>query len=295
MNKKGEKEKVGIYIDFDNLYSGILATLKIEAIAKEISKQEESNLKEVIKIIPEILHNSFDKEGYNISYIKSFAEYENIPHSRIYKPSIQTFLYNIGIKPINPFIHYNKKSGKTKNASDIALSLEIVTDLQIKNIPIDAVCILTGDIDLYPLVYWIKEHTNKKIYILSFNGKLNKTYRNLKMLAVEVLTIDEEFKKALNELSPFSFSEEDYNCKLFEENLLAGLDNWFIKKNNDYLSTGLIIKNWLPKWKLDITPEQANSCLKNLINSGKLEQIGYKFTPEESQSDELIKGKITKL
>jgi hypothetical protein len=169
-------ENYAVYLDFDNIYSGLLDFLNIRVKNEIPTKLQTLILKEVLKcLIYSLSIYSNDKA----KYIKAFAEYENLPHKSIFKPNIQAFLYNLGVKPVNPFVAYSNNSGKGKNASDIALSLEVVSDILIKENPINTLIIASGDIDLYPLISWIREYTNKKIFIASFKNRLNPIYKQV--------------------------------------------------------------------------------------------------------------------
>jgi len=175
------KLNYAIYLDFDNIYNGLLDTLNIKA--KPRSKDEKPTdfqiyiLREVLKCLISSLSIVFPERA---KYIKAFAEYENLPHKNRFNPNIPLFLYNLGVKPVNPFVAYSKSSRKkNKNASDIALSLEVVSDILIKKNPIDLIIIASGDIDLYPLVSWIREYTDKEIFIASFKNRLNNIYKQV--------------------------------------------------------------------------------------------------------------------
>jgi len=340
---------LGVYIDFDNLIGGFKANLGIN---------EKDGLKDFQKIlIPILLRIFLQKIGIpekippegrkQILFKKIFAEYHNIPLKNLLKPEPFVFLNNIGLKPINPYIISSR--AKNKNASDISLTLEVVNDLIIKKNPIDGVVIFSGDIDFYPLISWIREHTAKEVYIISFSERLNRLYfeifkhlidykhiifaeifiitsmldlihndvkkLNLKDKEIEILinqrenvkdwihqTIEKlaskdleiaKFKKAsllkefekklesfIDSIDKAMHSKkikdiEENDCFKFKLNLINGLKNWLKKKEK--ASTGLIIKNWFPKWGLSLSESEANECLKQLIESGELEKEGFIF------------------
>ncbi len=297
-------------------------------------------------------------------YIKAFAEYENLPHKDRFNPNIPSFLYNLGVKPVNPFVAYSRNSGKeNKNASDIALSLEVVSDILIKKNPIDLIIIASGDIDLYPLVSWIREYTDKEIFIASFENRLNNIYKQvLDFFAIEknkfitstgniweeeifkyliflektvklcfkdiVLSIirnniklglDEKslrwlqsninklilsrkirlYGKEKDILSEFlkkdfkefkkekNINEEEINlCEKFKEKLIKGLKKWL--KSHNEATTGLIIKSWFPTWKIGISEDEANKCLKSITKD--IEKYNFEF--EGDTQDSLVIGKF---
>lgn len=66
------------------------------------------------------------------------------------------------LSKIPSFVSSGKR--KNKNTSDIALTLEVVNDLIIKTISVVPVVISYGDINFYPLIAWIREHTDKGIF-----------------------------------------------------------------------------------------------------------------------------------
>ncbi len=318
-----------IYLDFDNIYGGCLDYLGIKA-KEPISPLQGVMFSQVLECflskIPSLLPRG------ECAFIKAFAEYENLPHSKAFKPGIQIFLHNIGIKPISPFVSSGKR--KNKNASDIALTLEVVNDLIIKGIPVDSVIICSGDIDFYPLISWIREHTNKNIYIMSFSKRTSRVYNKVfdfsdseRLIWLDDLLTScfknileervgnlkgyssdkglEWFKEKVWNLIPEKYDsikdigqgkpdkpiKTDGECEKFKKKVLEGLKSWLRK--NEYASTGLIITNWLPRWNLDLDEEEANKCLKELIESGDLEKEGFIF--EGEVQDRKPMGRIRRL
>lgn len=319
-----------IYLDFDNIYGGCLDYLGIKA-TEPISPLQRAVFSRVLECflskIPSLLLHYRE-----CVFMKAFAEYENLPNSKVFRPGIQIFLHNIGIRPISPFVSSGKR--KNKNASDIALTLEVVNDLIIKGIPVNSVVICSGDIDFYPLIAWIREHTNKDIYIMSFSKRTSQVYGRvfdfkdsdrliwfddlLKGCLKDVLEKElsklgsyisdqrlEWFKGKVQELIPEKYDSikyigqseipisigSDKKCKKFKDKVLEGLKNWL--RRNEYASTGLIITNWLPRWNLDLDEEEANKCLKELIESGDLEKEGFIF--EGEIQDRKPMGRIRRL
>ena len=303
-----------LYLDFDNIYGGCLDYLGIRT-DESISPLQFEVFSRSLECFLRRLSLSFPGE---CAVIKAFAEYENLPHIKVFNPGIQIFLHNIGIKPINPFVSSGKKKKKNKNASDIALTLEVVNDLIVKRIPTDSVVICSGDIDFYPLISWIREHTDKNVYIMSFSKRTNKLYTkvfdfsqmdkiiNIDNLLMECLTqvldqlsseyskysYDRKFewlKEKVKNLLPQKYNSikdlgqtviqaqraEDERFNKFMDKVLEGLKNWL--KNKDHATTGLIIRNWLPRWNLNLTIEEANEFLVYMIENGDLERKGFKF------------------
>lgn len=341
------KLNYAIYLDFDNIYGGLLDFLDIKAKGENPTELQLKIFQEVLKCLINSLSIVFPERA---KYIKAFAEYENLPHKNSFKPNIPAFLYNLGVRPINPFVAYSKDSGKGKNASDIALSLEVVSDILIKKNPIDIIIIATGDIDLYPLVSWLREYTDKEIFMASFEKRLNNIYKQVidfkalekqafkQALEINVskylISLDETTLKCFKDISlsilknidyqkleeksinwlrnniekflsegipDYAFSpnertilsvflREDFkaiekeeakketneNCEKFKNNLIKGLKNWL--KSHDKATTGLIINSWFKNWNIDMSENEANECLKNIIKD--IENAGFKFEGE---------------
>jgi len=246
---------------------------------------------------------------------------------------------------------------------DISLTLEVVNDLVLKRIPLDAVVLFSGDIDFYPLISWMREHTGKDVFLISFLDGLKKAYIDIfsHLIGTENIIYAEYYLlKVLKEVSDYGFLESELkqtdfqrvlssvdelkewfedvlnhlgkrkfptcrekledshgnrfrairenikvlktfsekelkftilgnSCEKFREKLINGLKSWL--KNNKKASTGLIIKGWFPRWKLELSEEKANECLRKLIESGDLEKKGFRF--EGEIKDNMVIGEIT--
>jgi len=184
-------KKTAIYVDFDNVYSGILDKLGIPANpkkSKEVTPFQVIFLEEVIKEFFRKFKKKIHYLGHLGYYlepedhiplcIKVFAEYDNLPLSTRFSPSMTVFLHNVGVIPVNPFVAYSKKK-ENRNAADVALTLSAIEDILIKEIPAEAVIICTHDIDLYPLILWLIEHTGKEILLASFPERTNRLYNSV--------------------------------------------------------------------------------------------------------------------
>lgn len=320
----------GVYIDFDNLYGSCLEYLNIKPRDK-ISECKIIFLKCFIEILFKNLWKRLSVDDNVVAYMKAFSEYESLPFSKNFEASIPVFLHNVGVKPINPFVKYNRNS-KNKNASDISLALEVVTDLVVKKVPVDAVVIISGDVDFYPLASWIRENTNKDVYIASHTNRASSMYTSMleyftKMdslyskslhACVEKLqkgqlciktSLDNSFwewikslvlKRIPDEISFIELQILDIDsantqdpakskCEKFTEKLIEGLKYWLKKK--DYATTGLIFRNWLPKWDIGMDEKEANECLKNILNLLKEHCIEFIM---EQECEGLIIGKFVK-
>jgi hypothetical protein len=341
-------KKTAIYVDFDNIYGAVLDRLGISADPKKVTVFQLELLKEVLKNFFRELKKSLylvqsplssfsyieeeiEREKHYCLCVKVFAEYEMLPLSNLFSPSIQIFLHNTGVTPLNPFIAFSK-SRENRNAADLALALSVIEDVVVKRIPAEAIIVCTCDIDLYPLLVWLREHTGKEVYLGGFSKRTNSIYdatmTDEKILMDKYLEI--ALRGAIVTLSKWWFSkkaktlrEEDLDfvsrlpyiddgkkeelklklsmLKQEEEKVFKYQCSKFEEKivaglrnwlkKEEYATTGLIIESWLPKWNLELDVRQANECLKNLILSGNLEQEGIFFEKSE-EKDGFIIGKF---
>lgn len=295
--------QLGLYIDLDNIYGACLDHFGIKVGNSKFLEYERCIIEQFLYslyLIRSLMVDSLDRNDINIRFVKAFAEFENLPFSKTI--NIQQILSSVGIKLITPF-YVKAGKRKNKNASDIQLALEVATDLSIKRLDLDGIAIFSGDIDMYPVASWIKEHFGRDVYIVSYSKRINSIYQNLGNF-VKVLYIDELFRhtyykcrhlessqdnqailKTQGENIEFSTQQES-SCDKFIQKTIEGLKNWL--KKNDYATTGLIITNWLPRWDLDIGQKQANECLKRLIEEGLLDKEGIVFQKEYEEGDNLI-------
>lgn len=261
-------KRLGIYVDFDNLYGACLDFLEISIDSHRTKDRTE--IKTIIESFLEIFFIELTEyfSNYYISFIKVFAEFENLPHSRLV--NIQQVLSSVGVRIITPFyVKVGKR--KTKNASDIQLALEVATDFSIKKIDIDSIAIVSGDIDMYPLVSWFREHIGKEVFLMSLSKRLNSIYKKLDRF-IYVFLLDDIFRKAQRVVQERLKTEEIRqveqleDCERFKMETINGLKKWFAKGKGEYVTTKLIIENWLPRWNINIDKLRANECLKYLVN-----------------------------
>lgn len=104
----------------------------------------------------------------------------------------------------------------------------------------------------------------------------------------EKKTISEFLKKDLKEIKKGkNINEEEINfCEKFKEKLIKGLKKWL--KSHNEATTGLIMKSWLPIWKIGISEGEANKCLKNIIKD--IEKYNFEF--EGYTQNGLVIGKF---
>jgi hypothetical protein len=240
--------KTAIYVDFDNIYGGILDKLGIPAspnASRQVTAFQVAFLKEVLvrffRKLKESLafvgEYSVNTSSHNPLCIKVFAEYENLPLSQRFSPSMTAFLHNAGVVPINPFVAYSKKK-ENRNAADVALVLTAIEDLLVKRIPAETVVICTCDIDLYPLILWLKEHTGKEILLAGFSDRTNRLYDSVLVGkrvsldwyltesvidAVSILRNAEKFRSWISEVSRLTETDIGFILRLKEK---LNLNEW---------------------------------------------------------------------
>jgi len=341
-------EKTAIYVDFDNIFGAILGKLGISTNPKDVTTFQLNFLQEVLKNFFRELKrhlyltysplSTFSPVGEEIKKkqhyclcLKVFAEYENLPLSKMFSPSIQIFLHNSGVVPINPFIAFSKKK-ENRNSADTALVLSAIEDIVVKRIPAETIIVCTCDIDLYPLLVWLKEHTGKKVYLGGFSRRTSSLYdatmtdekvlmdKYLEMALKNTISNVENWwfvrksiairDEDLNFIDRLSFVDDERKSELRRkltlneqdthlafERLCARFGEKVISglkswlRRNEYATTGLVIGNWLPKWNLGLDVKQANECLKRLISSGRLEQNAIVFE-KFGEDDGIILGKF---
>jgi len=247
--------KTAVYVDFDNIYGGILDKLGIPAnpnASKHVTSFQQAFLKEVLsrffRKVKEILAL---KEGYDIYFqshnplcIKVFAEYENLPLSKKFSPSMTAFLHNAGVIPINPFVAYSKKK-ENRNAADIALVLTAIEDLLIKKIPAETVVVCTCDIDLYPLILWLKEHTGKEILLAGFSGRTNRLYDSV--LVGKRVSLDWYLRKSVWDTVLMLSDWEEFQSWISDVGIVKEEDVEFVFKLKEKLDLAveIIVDNLL--------------------------------------------------
>lgn len=266
----------GIYLDWDNIWGGILTLLEIKVV-KDINKRKplESNQKEKIKTFMSEFSSKLCQSpqlGEEIRYIKAFADFDRLPHAVDFNPSISSLLHNSGIEPFISFV--NAGGMKIKDASDRSLILEVIEDVFFSKKPIDTVIIASGDVDFYPLAAFIREHSDKRVRILSFKNRMSDFFKNLPSLRNELIFIEDIMGDAINKITePLELPLETAasgNYELFKNRLVSGIKKWKEKKGAE-VKTGLIINSWLPKWEISISAEEANAFLKKLIEDNIIE------------------------
>jgi len=231
-------KRTAIYVDFDNIYGGILDKLGIPAnlnAFRQVTNFQQAFLKGVLsKFFRKIKENLALGEGYNVNTsshsplcIKVFAEYENLPLSQKFSPSMTVFLHNTGVVPINPFVAYSKKK-ENRNAADVALVLTAIEDLLIKKIPAETVVICTCDTDLYPLILWLKEHTGKEILLAGFSGRTNKLYDSV--LVGKRVSLDWYLRESVRDMVSMLRNWEKFRSWISKVGIVKGEDVEFVLK-----------------------------------------------------------------
>ena len=300
-----KKKNIGIYLDLDNIWGGLLRELGINVEERKkkligLLPAERDLLKEILtKILPAVLYVGISEkfheyEGSNVvantevRFIKAFAVFSKLPFINQIG-EIQTLLHNVGIEPFPSFI-----AKDTKDASDRALILEIIEDIFFNQLPIDVVILGSGDIDFYPLVSFFYEHSDKDLYLLSFRNSLSNIYLQIPLTQEKVLLIEDicyreaywfkeklmEFKRDLKEVIEMKFSN-------FKDLLLKKL-NEFIKAGR-IVKTGLVITGWKKEWKekgFTFDESEINFFLDRLVE----EKV---IIIESDVPDKPLKGRIS--
>ncbi len=277
--------KTAIYVDFDNIYGGILDKLGIPAdpkLQKKVTNFQIHFLKEVLSkffrqlketlVMVEPIH----KSNHDPLCIKVFAEYENLPLSIRFSPGMPIFLYNIGVVPVNPFIASSKKK-KNRNAADVSLVLTAIEDLIVKSIPADAVIICTCDIDLYPLILWLREHTGKEIILGGFSDRTSRLYDAV--LVGRRLELEFYLEEAVREVF-YSFNSPEIAADWLSQ--LKESDLEFLKNlmGRYKLSENLLVSRY--KSEFSVRKEEV-------IKTGKLKEEKVVDTCEEFKA-KLLEG-----
>ena len=304
-----KSKNIGVYLDFDNFWGGLLRDLGIDP--KERKQKNYGLLPAEIEIVEELLtkylssflysglewkFSLWDKAAESrissyVRYIKAFTVFSKLPFANQIG-DIQNLLHNVGIEPFPSFIAQN-----TKDASDRALILEVVEDVFFNQLPIDIVVIGSGDIDFYPLISFFYEHSDKSLYILSFDNSLSSLYKEIPLTASRLINIRgllhvlhrrtfgsilEEKKQKLQESIKDSFSNFK---RLFLEKLLEA------QKEGKEVRTGLLFSKWLKEWRkqgYDFNSNEINHFL-DLMQKEGLIRI------EPDREDTPLRGKIVRL
>ncbi len=185
---------------------------------------------------------SFTNSDFHLLCFKVFAEYENLPHAQRFSPGLPTQLHQVGATPFTPFIPHKKKK-KARNSADLALALSAIEDLTIKKIPADRVVIATCDIDLYPLIVWLKEHTGLPIILATFRERVNSIYLST-LRNNEILYFDFQIEKAIKNSIHYLLNDKLETVK----QIIKSEDLNYLKRFHDSKNP---YDSILYKWELD--------------------------------------------
>ena len=294
-------KNIGVYLDFDNLWGGLLRELGIDPKERKqknygLLPVEVEIVKELLmKFLPYFLYFGLEEKftvrntESHVRYIKAFAVFSQLPFANQIG-DIQNLLHNVGIEPFPSFIAQN-----TKDASDRALILEVVEDVFFNQLPVDIVVIGSGDIDFYPLVSFFYEHSNKSLYILSFENSLSSLYREIPLTASRLIDIKTLPKYPLTLEDVLSGKKETLRRSI--ENALSTFKKLFFEKFSEAqkegkeVRTGLLFRKWHKEWQkqgYDFNSNEINHFL-NLLQKEGLIRI------EPDNEDTPLKGRIVKL
>ena len=271
-----------VYIDFDNFWNGILA--QVNAFSYNVLPDVlKDSIRDFLKnfatewyngvMIKQLASQTEDhflglelrSAIYKARYIKAFADFSALPkQNEVFSTTLGSlgiiqFLHNIGIEPFSPFVRSASK--RVKDASDRALILEIVEDIFFQKRSLDAIIIISGDADYYPLISFLKEHSNIQIYVCSFKDRISTLYKSNPMINRNVLLIDtfisfktfsEKIQKIKTGLQlPVAKAEPPDIESLyseFKENLIKGVKLWNKNHPGKPVTSGLVLTSWCPRW-----------------------------------------------
>lgn len=265
--------RCGVYLDWDNIWGGILDLLGIivakdESKRTSLSKPQKAKIEEFIrKFASDICDSPLIAD--ETRYIKAFADFDRVPHAKEFTPSLTDQLHNCGIEPLISFVR--ARGQKIKDASDRSLILEIIEDVFFSKKQINTIIIASGDVDFYPLLAFVREHSDKRICILTFKNRVSHFYEQLPSLRNDIFFIEDLMELDKFKIEPETEPElpleevsEDANYKSFKDNLIEGLTLW--NKKGLKAKTGLIVKSWAPRWAIPISPKKINEFFEKLIS-----------------------------
>ena len=257
-----KKKNIGVYLDFDNIWGGLLRELRIDVEDRRkkgisLLPAEVDALKKLLDMLSLFIYEGLSKFFRSqVRYVKAFAVFSKLPFvTQI--GEIQTLLHNSGIEPFTSFI-----AKDIKDASDRALILEVVEDIFFNQLPVDIIAIGSGDIDFYPLVSFFYEHSDKDLYILSFKNSLSRTYYEIPLtssriidfydlssvnLAVQYGWTDFKLEDAISIMNRALDSKKKEKLKIFRELFFNNLND-FLEQGKS-VKTGLVITCWKKEWK----------------------------------------------
>lgn len=316
-----DRLKTAIYIDFDNFYGAVIAILNVPL--KSPTPFQTLLLREfLIEFLRSIRKENIQTKAsqdfpHNPICIKVFAEYENLPLKERFSPNLPTLLHNVGVIPINPFISEKKKN---RNSADLALVLSSAEDLLIKQIPADIVIVSTCDIDLFPAILWLKEHTGKPIILATFKDRVKKTYLST-LVEHEIWFLDnlipKVFLKTVERMKNF-LKRKDKKIGLHRQDIdfFTNLKKKYIP-HYDYESVESVIElerqlesllleteARVPKDKYDVFKKKLRNALKTWLNKEEFAGTGliinnwlpqWKLGIDEKTANQYLKKFIEEL
>jgi uncharacterized LabA/DUF88 family protein len=278
----------GVYLDWDNIWGGILHFFSIRVDPQHpitLTQNQKNQIEQFITIFSHKLHESQS----DVRYIKAFADFDRLPYANTFSPSVTNILHNAEIEPFPSFVRAGKFA--LKDASDRSLMLEVVEDIFFAKKIIDCVIIASGDVDFYPLITFVREHSEKKICLLSFSRSLNSFYKTISYLKKDggIILIDDLMSSHTFTTLPLpiessiplegfemasgkaveSTSEEsgDQIYISFKNQLIKTIKQWERNKQQS-VKTGLVIRSWIPRWEPPLTIEAANIYLDRMQKEG---------------------------
>jgi uncharacterized LabA/DUF88 family protein len=161
-NKNTENERVGIFVDVQNIYYGAKDSFNSKVDFKKL-------LTNVLKKRKLVIANAYVIEGNTNN--KSFVSF------------LKQLGYELKSKELK-----TRGDGSQKGNSDIELAIDVL-NVQDK---VDTICLISGDGDFVPLVEYLKSK-NIKVEVYSFSVYKNSTAFDLKQVASKFFEIDESY------------------------------------------------------------------------------------------------------
>ncbi len=258
--------RIGMYIDFDNYYAGLLDMienvyyLNDEKVYKEIEKELDKNIHDLLnKIENPFKDNNKNEQKNNIVYAKAFSDFNRLPYNE--SINIIDILHKNGIKTFYPYVR------KNKDMSDRALIINVIEDIffkQKESNNIDTLILLTGDIDYLPLLDFLIEYSKINFYLLTFKNRYSLAYKDIFYMRDKIIFIDDLFGINTEEM------EDKKKYKIFSEMILN-----YENKRDKWLTDSIfrkIISNINNECYFRLEENRAQKSIRNLLKENKIKK-----------------------
>lgn len=161
-NRNTPDERIGIYVDIQNVYYGAMDNFKRKIDFKKLTESIVRGRK--LSVANAYLVNADNDNTNFVSFLKQIG-------------------YNIVSKDLK-----KRSDGSAKGNLDIEMTIDIMTDKD----KLDTVVLVSGDGDFVALVEHLKAQ-NIQVEVHSFSGIKNSTSQELKSIASKFFEIDETY------------------------------------------------------------------------------------------------------